>query len=262
VQDIRYYLCLALARKRDSRVLKEVQAIKGDEHNFILGYYYRLVGRHADAIERLNRIINAPYVGARAARELVQVYIQTEEYDKALELAQSNYEGNRGNQFHIQAYFHCLINSNMYQNSKETLERLINELYKIGSSQSIQMADIANAEYLNRCDNNYIAAMDKINDAILKYPDIIYPALAKFDMALKHKNFDAMKDAYNKINELSKKIAVSEVSLNKQRAYLEAAKGNTENALNIILPYLDRYPNETRQRIEAIIRDLACPRIR
>ncbi|MCP5634864.1 hypothetical protein NL380_28395, partial [Klebsiella pneumoniae] len=62
-------------------------------------------------LSQFESIINAPYVESRAKRELVQVYTQLEEYDKALSYAKKNYEENRSNQFHCQAYFNCLINS-------------------------------------------------------------------------------------------------------------------------------------------------------
>ncbi|MEC5278561.1 toll/interleukin-1 receptor domain-containing protein, partial [Klebsiella pneumoniae] len=78
VQDIRYYLCLALAKKSDSRLLTEVQKIRGDEHKFLLGFYYRKCGRLSDALSQFESIINAPYVESRAKRELVQVYTQLE----------------------------------------------------------------------------------------------------------------------------------------------------------------------------------------
>ena len=50
-------LCLSLAKKKDSRMLKEVQNIRGDEHTFLLGFYYRLSGRYQEALEKFNKIV-------------------------------------------------------------------------------------------------------------------------------------------------------------------------------------------------------------
>ncbi|MBH3265052.1 toll/interleukin-1 receptor domain-containing protein, partial [Serratia marcescens] len=148
VQDIRYYLCLALAKKSDSRLLTEVQKIRGDEHKFLLGFYYRKCGRLADALIQFENIINAPYVESRAKRELVQVYTQLEEYDKALNYAKKNYEENRGNQFHCQAYFNCLINSqHRVESDNKTLKEIIKTLFNIDSEQSNEMAKIASVIY-------------------------------------------------------------------------------------------------------------------
>jgi hypothetical protein len=75
VREIRYWLCSALARKRDRRILEEVQKIDGPDHSFLLGFYYRLIGRHADAIQRLQQTLEiAPYY-YRANRELIQVFL-------------------------------------------------------------------------------------------------------------------------------------------------------------------------------------------
>ena len=41
-QDIRYYLCQSLARNQDERFTSEVQKIRGPEHDFLFGFYYRL----------------------------------------------------------------------------------------------------------------------------------------------------------------------------------------------------------------------------
>lgn len=257
IEDIRYYLCLALARKKDKRVLEEVQKIQGDEHNFILGYYYRLIGRHRDAIERLTTILTAPYVGTRATRELVQVYIQTENYNKALDFARKNYMENKGNQFHIQAYFQCLIHSDQYKENKDILQTLITELNTIGSEQSKQMALIAEALYLAKIDNNQQAALDKINDAIMQYHDIPYPILAKFDIALRFRDIKEMEDSCNKLEALSKRISISERTYIKQKAYLEAVKGNDLKALEMLKPEIDRYPDTSKEKIIDMIRTLA-----
>src|SRR5690606_164284 len=127
-EDARYYLCLSLARQKDKRLLNEVQKINGAEHDFVLGYYYRLCGRHTDAIERLSKLVDTPYVSSRAKRELVQVYIYIEDYDKALGMAKDNYENNKGNQFFIQSYLNCLLNNENYVSNKDLIFKLIEEL--------------------------------------------------------------------------------------------------------------------------------------
>jgi tetratricopeptide (TPR) repeat protein len=186
IQDIRYYLCLALAKKQDQRMLKEVQNINGNEHLFLLGYYYRLAGRYKDALENLNQIIDEPYVDSRAKRELVQVYVYLEEFDKALDFAKRNYEENRGNQFHTQAYFNCLINSASLHKYKDKLKYLITDLRNINSDQSNEMADISEALFYAKLEDNKQVAFDKIEDCIYRYPDSHYPLLTFCDIAVKY----------------------------------------------------------------------------
>ena len=257
LQDIRYYLCLALAKKKDSRMLKEVQYINGDEHTFLLGFYYRLSGRYQEALDKFNNIINARYVGARSKREIVQVYVQLEEYDKALDYAKRNYEENRGNQFHAQAYFNCLINSETPEEHGEQLKKLISNLRSIDSEQSNEMADIAEALYDAKVLNNKISSLDKINDCISKYPGNHYPLLAKCDIALKYYDKEVLKIGLEELEKIVSSRHFSFRTLNRYRSSLLALNGDIDEALNVIEKDLYRYPQESKDRIIARLKEYA-----
>ncbi|MBI5449957.1 MAG: toll/interleukin-1 receptor domain-containing protein [Gammaproteobacteria bacterium] len=249
VSDVRYYLCLSLARLKNDRLLREVQNIQGDEHNFLLGYYYRLKGRHRDAISRLEPILNKQYVGARAKRELVQVLIQIEEYDSALIYARQNYSENRGNIHHVHAYFNCLIYSNDYFQHKDTLRMLYEELESSGSDVGRQMAMTSKALYLARCCSDYRGAINVINDAISTYHDIHYPYLMKFELAVKGGDILCMKEAMTELEKLHKSHAISERTFTKQKAYLMGYEGNLEGGEKVLLSGLTDYPLDTKDKI-------------
>ncbi|MEY0949258.1 TIR domain-containing protein [Providencia manganoxydans] len=255
--DIRYYLCLALAKKKDSRLLSEVQEIKGDEHNFLLGFYYRLSGRYDDALQRFSPIVNAPYVGSRAKREIVQVYVQLEEYEKALTFAKNNYEENRGNQFHTQAYFHCLINSDNVHANKSTLETLINDLRNIDSEQSVEMADIALSLFEMKVNNDKQRAIDLITDAVYRYPETYYPLLTFCDIAIKYEDKDMLIDGVKKLENISKFKNISSRTLNKYKSFLFAFKGDFLSSIKIIEKELNRYPIDSKERITNRLRDIS-----
>lgn len=257
-QDIRYYLCLALAKKSDSRLLNEVQKIRGDEHNFLLGFYYRKCGRFSDALTKFNIIIDAPYVESRAKREIVQVYTQLEEYDKALSYAKKNFEENRGNQFHCQAYFNCLINSqNKKDEDNQKLNELINTLITIDSEQSKEMAKIATAMFAAKIENNEIKAIDLINDCIAIYPDSPYPLLAKCDVGIKFKSIVTLEEAVSSLEKMKKRKIVSERTLTKYHSYLLALNGNEKGAIQLITSEISRYPQENKDRILKRIKEYA-----
>lgn len=55
--QVRHYLCMSLARTRNNRFLTEVQLIRGEEHNYVLGFYYRVTGRYSEALVRFNKAI-------------------------------------------------------------------------------------------------------------------------------------------------------------------------------------------------------------
>ena len=244
VQDVRYYLCLVLARLRDSRVLAEVQRIHGDEHNFILGYYYRLVGRQREAIEQLSRVITGPFVGVRAKRELVEVLLQMELHDEARDMARKNYEENLNNQFHIQAYFRSLVLGSNPEQHFDQLEFLCAELEAVGSERAGEMAMIGRALISARCKHD-IHAINLIDDAIATFPRTIYPALAKFDIGLSFRDETAMQDALLRLENFSNEgMSLSTRTLAIQKAYLAAVKGDLRMAQSIAKEVTKNFTDE------------------
>lgn len=257
IQDIRYYLCLALSKKQNKRLLTEVQKVTGDEHIFLLGFYYRQCGRLKDALEQFKQIIDKPYVDARAKREMVQVYVQLEDYDAALNYAKKNYAENIGNQFHTQAYFSCLINSDNYYAHKEILAKLINNLLDIGSLQATEMAQIAKSLYTAKILNDKPSAIDIINDCITQNPNKHYPILAKCDIAIKYKDSALLEEGINELHKVIYSKGLSERALVKYQAFLEALKGNLTQALHLIDDVTVRYPEKNKEKMRAIVYDLS-----
>lgn len=259
VQDVRYYLCLVLARLRDRRVLAEAQRIHGDEHHFILGYYYRLVGRQREAFEQLSRVITGPFVGVRAKRELVEVLLQMELYDEAREMAQNNYEENRNNQFHIQAYFRSLVLGSNPERHLDQLEFLCCELEAVGSERAVEMAMIGRALIFARCKHD-IHALNLIDDAISAFPHTIYPALAKFDIGLSFRDETAMKDALRRLEEfLNEGINLSTRTLATQKAYLAAVKGDLSMAERTAKEVTRNFTDQARTKFFEKLSMFAAP---
>ncbi|BBB27002.1 toll/interleukin-1 receptor domain-containing protein [Amphritea japonica] len=257
LQDIRYYLCLALAKKKNRRMLSEVQNIKGDEHTFLLGFYYRLSGRLKEALEKFEIIVDAKYVSDRAKREIVQIYVQLEEYDLALGYAKNNYEGHRGNQFHTQAYFNCLVNSENAQKHASTLKSLIENLRIIDSEQSNEIADISEAVFLAKVEGKEVEALDKIGDCVDMRPDNHYPLLAMCDLAIKYKNIELLTEGVLRLRNIRKRKNVSSRTFNKYESYVFALNGNITDAIKVIEKDLSRYPQESKDRIIRSIRECA-----
>lgn len=193
VKEIRYWLCLALCRKRNERLLIEVQKIDGIDHNFLLGFYYRLKGRNLEAIDKFNDVLAQNPKFYRAKRELVQVYINIERFKDALQLAKDSYIQDKSNPFNLQSYFRCLIKTEI-NTSKEELKRLVNELQKNPHQKAQEMFLTAKAQYECFVENNKVTALNFVNDAIATYPKNIYPYLTKLDILKK----------YEDINELEK----------------------------------------------------------
>jgi len=247
--SIQYYLCLALARKKDKRFLSEVQNIKGPEHNFLLGFYYRLVRRDEDALLHLEKALENKITAIRARRELVQVYLLLEQYEKAIKFAKQNYEDNRDNPYHIQAYFNCLVNLPQNEAHRAFARELIEKLEKIGSNKSREMAKTSYAMWLARCENQYSKAMDTVSDAITMFPKSPYPLITKFNIQLFFNDIHGMK---NTLKEMEK--ALDDKSIYKDtywRSYCLylAHIGNAEEAINTVNARLKDWPYSARRRL-------------
>lgn len=256
VNDIKYYLCLALSKNKNKRVLQEVQKLTGDQHNFILGYYYRIIGRYTDAINNLNKIVKSKYIQSRARREMVHIYIQTEGYSKALEFAKSNYIENKNNIYHIQLYFTCLIHSDRYFDSKEEIRRISLELERKGKELNVDMGMRARALYFAKCENKETESLNLIEDAIAIYPNSHYSILTKFDIAFIFKNITAMQEAINLLEHFEGKT-ISERTYLKQKAYLIAIRDKDNvKAKQLIHDELRNYPQESKELIFAKIDSL------
>lgn len=260
VKEIRYWLCLSLARRRDKRILQEVQNIAGPDHNFILGFYYRIIGKHDDAINKLNEVLSIAPTYYRAKRELVQVYLNTEQYDEAINLAKENYQLDKNNVYSLQSYFRCLIKLEGTK-SKIELSNLLCNLEKNPHHKAREMHLTSKAEYLAYIENNDIKAIQTVEEAILTFPKNIYTYLTKLELLRKTNNihelnetikeietkFDSESDIYDKLLYISSKCI------------LLAKTGQKIQALNIlekkVLPNFSKsIYNKLLADIDAIIK--------
>ena len=249
VNDIKYYLCLALAKNKDTRVLSEVQKLNGDQHNFILGFYYRIVGRYTDAIEKLQQVVKSKYIQSRAKREMVHIYIQTEGYSKALEFAKDNYIDNKNNIYHIQLYFTCLINSDKTSKHKDEIKRLVTELEEKSVEANSDMGARAKALYLAKYEEAETKSLNIINDTIATYSNSHYPILTKFDIAFIFKNIVEMENAITLLENFQGK-QISKRTYLKQKAYLISLRdGDSVKAKQLINNELKNYPQEAKNFI-------------
>lgn len=197
-RNIRYYLCLALARKKSERFILEVKHIDGPEHNFLMGFYYRLGGKYKEAVERLEKALDDHPNFSRAKRDLVQVYLSLGEFERAKELAEENYSDNKNNPYHIQAYFHCILMSSKQFENENLLESLVEDLSKINSDMAREMYLRSKAQFLAFNQGDFEEAIKIINISIGTY-NSPYSKFAKFEICEKFSNLDGMKEALTQI---------------------------------------------------------------
>ncbi len=208
-----------------------------------------MVGRYDQSLQLLASLTEAPYVSSRAKRELTQVYLHLEEYDKALSHAQINYNENRGNQFHIQAYFNCLIYSERATEKSGILQQLIKDLENIKSDQSNEMSLICKALFSAKIDKDKDMAIACILSCMTQFPGNHYPMLTWCDIAIKFNDINELEKAITKVEQTAQTKNISKRTINKYKAIYKALNGDITSALNIIEQDIEQYPNESKQRI-------------
>jgi tetratricopeptide (TPR) repeat protein len=190
--QVRHYLCMALARTRDNRFLSEVQSIRGEEHNYVLGFYYRMVGRYDEALNRLSRAISDGRWEENAKREIVLIYNITENYTEAFSLARESYRKYPSNAITVQAYFEVLLN---VPRSEEILAELKSTLETIGKLTSEKAEEIGicmRARHVFTVEQDSSRAFSILDEGISRFPKSPYPLLAKLEFGMSLKRLDLL----------------------------------------------------------------------
>lgn len=204
VFEIRFFLCMALAKQRDRRMLSEVQHITGADHNFLLGFYYRMVGNYDKAIEHLEISLIERKKFAKAKREKVQVLINLERFEDALTVAKENYDNDKRNPYHIHAYFLCLIKNDEIdlKEKNDILKELLDNLEKTTTDFGQELFIRCSALKKAYMDNDEDGAFALINSAIKKSNSPIYSLQDKFDICERTRKYDEMNDVIQKVEKL------------------------------------------------------------
>lgn len=193
--EIRYYLCMSLARNKDKKFWQEVSEIQGAENDFLMGFYYRQVGNTEKAIERYKKALEKRKPFARAQRDLVQVYLNIEDYETAYRLAKENYERDKkSNPFHIHAYFICLIKGANIKNKNETLTKLVRELQLNKHENAKEFYYSCKAQYEAYVNNNEEDSIECINRALNEFPNNYRILIDKYYICARFKRVQEMKD--------------------------------------------------------------------
>jgi tetratricopeptide (TPR) repeat protein len=247
VFEIRYLLCSALAKLRDTRFLTEVQHIEGADHNFLFGFYYRQIGKFDRALERINKSLDERENFSKAKREKVQIYIAMQDYGEALELARKNYSNYEDNPHHIQAYFACLIKSEKVQEKEKVLEKLIENIGRIGTEVANEMTLRFKAQYAAFIQGDYEEAIGLINKAIEINKSINYARLVKFDIAERFNDIDEMKTVTKFFYGSDLKQGYSN-NIICMEALIMAKEGNIPNACDFFETNIKNYTDEAKKR--------------
>ncbi|SKB34309.1 TIR domain-containing protein [Acetoanaerobium noterae] len=249
-QEIRYYLCLALARKNDDRFHQEVRKISGAEHDFLYGFYYRLSGKTDKAIERYEEALSKRKKFARAQRDLVQVYLSIDDFETAYNLAKENYKNDKkSNPFHIHAYFTSLLRNSRVEDKSIELNKLLSELNKNQHNNAEEFYLRCKSQYLAYCENDEKQSIDLINEALVKYPNNHWVLMDKFYICVKFKKINELKKIHNDfVKNYTNNLASNNNTLTKMKIIIASLEGNND-VIPSLISELNYYPERVLEKL-------------
>jgi hypothetical protein len=251
--QVRHYLCMALARRRSLRFLGEVMNVKGAEHNYIMGFYYRISGRYTEAIERFEKAIEDKRWAENAKREIVLIYNITENYAAALELARQSYSEYHWNAITIQAYFEVLLNLPRDESNKVELASTLQTIRKLSGPKADEVRLGMEAKYQYHVEKNSDEALRKVEEAIERFSRSPYPLLAKLEIALAMKNVDMVSMTIKRLEDGKYSDQHVEVRVKRGRILLNAYQGKKDVALSQVDSELGFIHPTARERLRARI---------
>jgi len=175
IWESKNWLCLAYCRTSDERFFEEVQYFKEDlrsnetlkDYYFLLGFFHRNDDNMQLAEDYYRKVLEIDPAHSRSKRELVNVYLRNGEYMEALNWARDNYERQKTNILHIQAYFTCLIKKPILDD--DDLETLVELIDRADKSLDWKAADIQRemqAEYYYYIDYDFERADTILNESL------------------------------------------------------------------------------------------------
>lgn len=246
VFEIRYLLCLSLAKTQNNEMLTEVQKIRGADHNFLKGFYYRQIGKADKALIEYNKSLEIRTNYSKAKRELVQVYIMLQEYDRAKVLAKEHYESNSENAYHIQAYFMCLIKGEKSQEIRGELEKLLENLNSIKSEKAKEMYLRCKAQFEAFYNEDEELAISIINQDIKEYPYLNFAYMVKFDICEKFNRIEDMKEIVKHLQSIDAKRYHNNIVC--FQSIISALEGKVHIAVEYFEKNIRNYTDQAKDR--------------
>ena len=235
VFEIRFFLCMALAQKRDRRFLAEVQEIDGADHKYLLGFFYRRVGQYQKALEEIEQSLNLRKNFSKAKREKVQLLINLEQYDDAIELARQNYTNDKKNVYHAHAYLLCILHSRRYGDSRDVIDEILLSISKSLTDLGKELHLRCTALVSMYCDRDIDKALSLIDKVIAETYYKIYAIQDRFDICEKARDISEMKKTIEILESTDMQDSYGkERAMRRFRILLAAYNGEEETALSLI----------------------------
>jgi len=249
VNHIRYIKCQCLARLRDGSFFAEVRNIPEPDKSFLHGFFYRLSGEFVKAEQSLKDVLRRKQNDPRAKGELVLVYMQSDDYESAFELAREQYNNRPSNLINANNYFACLIFRDPSTENKAQLVSIIDRLKKDPSDRAQEILSSAEARLLAYYDSDEHRSLNRIEEAIQLFPNIDYPKLTKAEIAIHFRNKQKLREAISLLESSVGKNAQSYRTFIRFKAMQLALDGKLEQAKTLAARELKGSIGSSLQRL-------------
>ncbi|WPC35616.1 hypothetical protein O4M77_04090 [Acinetobacter sp. YWS30-1] len=257
INKIYFYKCQSLARLKDSKFFETVRLVPQPDNSFLCGFYHRLMGNPDQAIKDYEYVLTKRPKDFRVISELVLLYIQKDQHDKAIDLAKNLYETYPNNPINAINYLKCLLHGNKSEINIPLIQEVIDNLESINTDKAIEMSFSAKAQLLAK-KGQFQEAYRILGNAIHKFPNVSYPKLSLADIAVQDRNVHQLQIAVNMLEKHYEKheLNQSNRSYVKYKAILlalqnkvDSAKLLIENELrsNTSRSYIDEIKNKIEQ---------------
>ena len=237
INFVRFLKCQALARKgMNDEFFQEVHKIHDEgEKEFLIGFFYRLRGKTQQSENHLIKSLEyKKFNDPKVRGELIRIYIQNEEYDKAYAYSKENYENRPGNIINANDYFICILMKDDERIHVNELNSIIKKLSidPSNKAQEVVLSMQARVSFFYKKDHE--DSFNIIDKAIAKFPQVTYPLLTKADLAASCRDTKRLQEAIDKLEKLVNKSAQTYRSFIRFKAILLTLTNNMQAALSLI----------------------------
>lgn len=188
LNQIYFLKCQALARLRDNNFFGVVKLLEEPDSSFLHGFYYRIQGQQEKAINSYTRVLGMRPNDFRVKSELVLIYMQSDEYDVAYELAKEVYNRDSNNPLNANNYLSCIFHRDKNQADRGLIEDIVGKLQSDPSDRAQEMYSSARAKVLAHFDYEVDQAYELLEETNRRFPNVTYPILTLADLAIQFKN--------------------------------------------------------------------------
>lgn len=173
----------------------------------------------------------------------------------ARELAKENYEHNKNNPYHIQAYLKSVMYDEKSPDNKNIIRDLLQHLAVIDSDRAREMYLEELALFYAFYEDDESSSIETISEANKKFPNSVYPYFTKFEICEKFNRKSDMKQILDYLDKIVKEGSYFYNAFLKYNAIFQAKIGDIKTAMDFI-GKIKNYPSHAIEKLINKIREI------